>query len=140
MEVFYEDVLSKAIEENKARYTIVMGDFNAKVGERQPEEEAIPGKFSYGLRNRRGDMILEFAAQHKLIVANSLFKKTEDRYWTREAPMEIQRIKIEYILTSQRGIIQNCEVITKVDMGSDHRMVRAKIHVSKKKTLQTKIY
>ena len=38
LETFYEDV-SKAIEENKAKYTIVMGDFNAKVGERQPEEE-----------------------------------------------------------------------------------------------------
>ena len=35
-------------------------------------------------------MLLEFAAQHKLIVANSLFKKNKDRYWTWEAPMEIR--------------------------------------------------
>ena len=30
-------------------------------------------------------------------------------------------------------VIQNCEVITKVDIGSDHRMVRAEIHLNKKK-------
>ena len=61
VEAFYEDV-SKAVEENKAKYTIVMGDLNAKVGERQPEEETILGKFGYGQRHKRGDMLLEFAA------------------------------------------------------------------------------
>ena len=100
VEAFYEDV-NKAFEENKAMYTIVMGDFNAIVDERQPEEETILGKFGYGQRNKRGDMLLEFAAQHKLImliVANSPFKKNKDRYWTWEAPMEIQGIK--YIIFS----------------------------------------
>ena len=56
-----------------------MGDCNAKVGECQPEEENILGKFGYGERNKRGDMLLEFAAQHKFVIANSLFKKHKDR-------------------------------------------------------------
>ena len=47
----YEDV-SKVLEENKARYTIVMGDFNTEFSmfrESQPEEETVehPRKFGY---------------------------------------------------------------------------------------------
>ena len=73
-----------------------------------------------------------FAAQHKLIVANWLFKKNKDRYWTRESPNGNTRNQIDYILSIQRGIIQNCEVITKVDIWRDLRMVRAKIYLNEK--------
>ncbi|XP_072046970.1 craniofacial development protein 2-like [Amphiura filiformis] len=47
VEIFYEDV-SKAIEANKGKYTIVMGDFNAKVGlySQQPKGN-YPGLWSY---------------------------------------------------------------------------------------------
>ncbi len=131
VETFYEDV-NKAVEENKSKYTIVMGDFNAKVGECQPDEDAIIGKFGYGQRNTRGDALLEFAVQHKFIIANTFFKKSKDRYWTWESPDGNTRNQIDYILSSQRGIIRDCGVITKVDIGSDHRMVRAKVHLNKK--------
>ena len=85
IEAFYEDA-NKAKEENKAKYIIVKGDFNATVEECQPEEENILGKFGYGQRNKRGDMLLKFAAQHKFVIANSFFKKHKDRYWTWESP------------------------------------------------------
>lgn len=79
VEAYYEDV-NKAIEGNKSKYTIVMGDFNAKVGECQPKEEDILRKFGDGKRNKRGDVLLEFAAQHKLAIANTFFKKNINRY------------------------------------------------------------
>ena len=49
----------------------------------------------------------------------------------------------DFILSSDRKIVQNCEVITKVDIGSDHRMVRARVEIDKKtnetkKNLKTK--
>ena len=106
--------MNKAKEENKAKYIIVMGEFNAKIGECQPEEENIQGKFGYGERNKRGGMLLEFAARHKLvIIANSFFTKHKYRYWTWESPDGNTRYQIDDILSNQRGIIQNCEVITK---------------------------
>ncbi|XP_072027808.1 craniofacial development protein 2-like [Amphiura filiformis] len=121
-----------AIEANKGKYTIVMGDFNAKVGECQPDEEAIMGKFGYGQRNKRGEMLLECAAQHKLVIGNTFFKKNKNRYWTWESPDGHTRNQIDFILSSQKGIIQDCGVITKVDIGSVHRMVRAKFQISKR--------
>ncbi|XP_072051533.1 uncharacterized protein [Amphiura filiformis] len=131
VEELYEEV-NKAIEDSKAEYTIVMGDFNAKIGECQSGEEAIMGKFGVGERNKRGDMLLEFAAQQGLIIANTYFKKHKNRYWTWESPNGITKNQIDFILSSQRGIVEDCSVITSVDIGSDHRMVRAKIHIDRK--------
>ena len=65
------DKINMDIEESKAEYTIVMGDFNAKIGECQPGEESIKNQ-------------------------------------------------IDFILSSQHGIIEDCSVITNVDIGSDH--------------------
>ena len=121
-----------AIEESKAEYTIVMGDFNAKIGECQSGEESIMGRFGVGERNKRGDILLEFAAQQGLIIANTYFKKNKNRYWTWESPDGNTKNQIDFILSSQRGIVEDCSVITSVDIGSDHRMVRAKVRISRK--------
>ncbi|XP_072018244.1 craniofacial development protein 2-like [Amphiura filiformis] len=131
VEEMYEDV-SKAMEESRATYTIVMGDFNAKIGRRQSGEESIMGRYGIGERNRRGEMLLEYATQQNLVIANTFFKKKENRYWTWESPGGKIRNQIDFVLSSQRGILQNCEVITNVDIGSDHRMIRAKILLNKK--------
>ena len=40
--------------------------------------------------------------------------------------------QIDFILSSDRKIVRNCEGITKVDIGSDHRMVRARAERDKK--------
>ena len=39
---------------------------------------------------------------------------------------------IDFILSSDRKVVGNCDVITKLDIGSDHRMVRARIEIYKK--------
>ena len=131
VEEVYEDV-DKAIKENKGKYTIVMGDFNAKIGKHKAGEEEVMGCFGIGERNRRGEMLVEFATEQKLVIANSLFKKDSKRYWTWESPNGSTRNQIDFILSNQRGIIKNCEVITKVDIASDHRMVRATIQINNK--------
>ncbi|XP_072051799.1 uncharacterized protein [Amphiura filiformis] len=69
---------------------------------------------------------------HKLVIGNTFFTKNKNRYWTWESPDGHTRNQIDFILSSQKGIIQDCGFITKVDIGSDHRMVRAKLHISKR--------
>ena len=59
IEKVYEEI-DNIIINRKAHYNIVMGDFNAKVG---PGEirETCTGSYDIGTRNRRGDMLVEFA-------------------------------------------------------------------------------
>ena len=58
--------------------------------------------------------------------------KAANRYRTWEAPGGVTKNQIDFILSSDRKIVRNCEVITKVDIGSDHRMVRARVEIDRK--------
>ena len=131
VEEMYEDI-NKIMKDFPSTHTILMGDFNAKIGQREEGEENIMGKFGYGERNRRGVRMVEFAMEHNLIVANTYFKKHKTRYWTWESPNGLYKNQIAYILCNQRGTVKNCEVITSVDIASDHRMVRATLKINKR--------
>ena len=48
------------------------------------------------------------------------------------SPRECGQKLIDFILSSDRKIVETCEVITKVDISSDHRMVRARVEINKK--------
>ena len=81
--------------------------------------------FGIGDRNDRGDGLIEFAEEHKLIIVNTLFQKPNTRYWTWLSPDGETRNQIQiFALCNQRGRVTYCEVITKADIGSDHRSVR----------------
>ena len=104
-----------------------MGDFNADIGVRNINDKMkSTGPFGTGNRKKRGERLLDFAEENNLVVTNSLFFKAANRYWTWEAPGGVTKNQIDFILSS------DCEVITKVDIGSDHQMVRARLEIDKK--------
>ena len=51
---------------------IVMGDFNAKVGEQK--EEKIVGPFGLDDRNERCEMLTSFCKEQNLIITNTWFE------------------------------------------------------------------
>lgn len=128
IEEFYE-ALSHAIERSKSHYKIVMGDFNAKVGLQEQQEEMTVGKHGLGERNERGTRLVQFAKANNLTITNTLFKKKENRKWTWRSPNGITKNEIDYILTNKRHIFLDTEVIQKVGIGSDHRLVRSTIRL-----------
>ena len=60
-----------------------MGDFNAKIGIKDKNEnlEWI-WPYGIGIRNDRGERLLDFAANNKLFVTNTFFQKPASRYLT----------------------------------------------------------
>ena len=74
-----------------------------------------------------------------MIIANTLFQKPKNRYWTWKSPDGETRNQIDFTLSSQRGILTNCEVITKADIGSDHRLVRMTMRINKRLARQKTI-
>ncbi|XP_029636883.2 craniofacial development protein 2-like [Octopus sinensis] len=65
----------------KSTYTVVMGDFNAKVGHGRQGEEYV-GRFGMGERNERGERLATMAEARQLYIGNSLFRKRERKRWT----------------------------------------------------------
>ena len=139
VELFYE--LEKAMDKKACSHHIVMGDFNAKIGVRNINDTMkCTGPFGTDNRKERGERLLDFAEENNMVITNSFFLKAANRYWTWEAPGGVTKNQIDFILFSDRKTVRNCEVITKVDIGSDHRMVRARVEIDKKlmrlKTIQ----
>lgn len=126
IENFYED-LTHALNTDKAKHTIVMGDFNAKIGAHTSGEQYI-GQYGLGQRNKRGVRLVDFASSNQLYVANTFFNKKPSRKWTWLSPDNKTKNEIDYFLTSQKRLTQDVSVLN-LSFGSDHRIVRAKIHI-----------
>ncbi|MFH4984691.1 hypothetical protein AB6A40_011400 [Gnathostoma spinigerum] len=72
VEDFYNELDN--IMEKKSTHTIVMGDFNAKIG-RGKEGEKYIGRQGIGKRNERGDRLAMMVETKKLYAGNSWFRK-----------------------------------------------------------------
>ena len=67
-----------------------------------------------------------------MVVTNSFFEKAANKYWTWGAPGSMTKNQTDLVMSSNRKIVGNCEVIAKVNIASDHRMVRARVGMDKK--------
>src|SRR6476619_416476 len=56
---------------------IVMGDFNAVVGEGR--KDRVVGKFGLGKRNDRGERLIEFCKSQKLVITNTWFEQEKKK-------------------------------------------------------------
>lgn len=119
----YED-LSELIEKIKSEENlIVLGDWNAIVGE--GAEGNVVGKYGLGQRNERGERLAEFCSQHKLVVTNTLFQHHLRRRYTWKAPGDIRRAQLDYILVRQRfrNQVKDSRSYPGADVDSDHNLV-----------------
>jgi hypothetical protein len=126
VEEFYENV-NTLMDCTRTHFTMIIGDFNAKIGKQKHHEEDVMGKHGIGERNERGDRLIEFAGSRKMYIANGKFQKKESRMWTWQSPDASTRNQIDFIMTNKKDTIMNVDVINKVNTGSDHRMVRSKV-------------
>lgn len=138
-ENFYEDV-SRAMSENKTHYMMLMGDFNAKTGCKKDEAETALGNHGIGVRNDRGEMLVQFLLQHNLYVINTFFKKKANRKWTWASPDGRTKNEVDFIISNRKDIFQDINVLNRFSTGSDHRMVRAKIKINLKREREKLIF
>jgi len=129
VEEFYEDV-DKALNESKSNWKIIMGDFNSKIGQKRIGEEHILGKWNYGMRNDRGERLIQFAAQYNMVIVNSIFQKKVKRMWTWASPDGVTKNQIDYFLCRDTSIFSNIDIINRFSFPSDHRPLRVSINLN----------
>lgn len=132
IERMYESV-EKALENEENCCKIVMGDWNAVVGEGR--EGAEVGNFGLGKRNERGERLIEFCKENKLIVANTFFQNHKRRRYTWISPVDKKRYQIDYILVEERykNAAKKVKGLPGADINSDHVLVMMEMSVKLKK-------
>jgi len=100
IEKMYEQIEEVVDRQKGSDYVIVMGDWNAVVGEGRDGNEI--GQFGLGTRNERGDRLTEFCQKRKFIVSNTWFEQEKRRRYTWKKPGDRARYQIDFILVRQR--------------------------------------
>ena len=72
-EEFYEQLQSVLERMPNRDIMIVLGDFNAKVGNDKSTREIIMGKEGIGTMNKNGELFIDFCEQHDLVIAGMVF-------------------------------------------------------------------
>ena len=71
-----------------------MGDFNAQIWKRTNPKKTATGKFGLGLRNKRGDTLVEWAKSRKYQIMNTMFQKKAMKRWTWKSPNGVTKTDI----------------------------------------------
>jgi len=87
MERFYQD-LSQAVKQvTKRDMLLVMGDFNAKVGRREPSTmSSAIGLYAVGETNEASEQLEDFYLEHKMALANTMFNQHPGQLYTWTSP------------------------------------------------------
>ena len=77
---------------------LVMGDFNAKVGRREPSAmSSAVGLYGLGETNKAGEQLEDFCLEHELALANTMFKQHARRLYTWTSPDGNTRNQIDSV-------------------------------------------
>ncbi|XP_044766150.1 craniofacial development protein 2-like [Coccinella septempunctata] len=134
---FYE-TLQETIDTIPRNETVIlMGDFNARVG-----NTMIPGvkqRFNEDVTNENGELLIDFCAQNELRINNTFFKHKEQHKYTFQNTRG-DRSMIDYILTNRKiHCIQILDIrcLCSANIGSDHNLVLGKIRMAIQKPQNT---
>ena len=111
---------------------LVMGDFNAKVGRREPSAmSSAVGLYGLGETNEAGEQLEDLCFEHELALANTMFKEHPRRLYTWTSPDGNTRNQIDYISIAQRWktSLMNCHTYPGADCDTDHQLLVATLKV-----------
>ncbi|CAH8442311.1 unnamed protein product [Schistosoma haematobium] len=115
--------------------TILMGDFNAKVGTDNTGYEDIMGRHGLGERNENGERFANLCAFNKLVIGGTIFphKRIHKTTWT--SPDHSTQNQTDHICINKTFSRTIEDVRTKrgADIASDHHLLVAKMKLKLKK-------
>ena len=142
-ENFYEEIEKAKTQCKNQDPLTIMGDFNAKVGQRG--DELSVGMHGTGNRNERGERLVEWCEMNNFTIGNTCFQQPQRRKWTWKSPGDSTRNQIDYILISGRfkNALLSAKSYPGADCYSDHALVLAKFRLklkkNRKKPMNTKL-
>ena len=106
---------------------LVMGDFNARVGNDYCSWENVMGKHGVGRENSNGTLLLSMCSQNELIITNTIFQQATRHKTTWMHPRTKEWHMIDYVITRQRDVkdVHHTRAMCGSSTWSDHRLVKS---------------
>lgn len=131
VEDFYDQIRSEImLIDNKKTEILLIGDFNASIGEMIKGEESLRGESSFGKRNKRGSMFMNFVGSTQMKIVNTYYGSLEKDKWTWLSPKSL-KFEIDYMLIRNKDHIKNFYIQKNLKFESDHRMLVIDLMVKK---------
>ena len=140
VEKFYEEVEKAKSYLKSQDIKIIMGDFNAKVGDERVDD--VVGPSGIGKLNERGSKLIEWCQMNEYTITNTWFQNHPRRQWTWMSPGDRTRNKIDFILIHKRfrNAVKTSKSLPGADCNSDHVPVMCKLQIKLKKCKKTKTH
>ena len=131
----FHDELRDAVHQVAAHdFLQVLGDMNAHISKKDENDH---GWYFHERTNRNGNLLQDTALECNMVITNTQFKKREGKQWTHLSDGTLTKSQIDFILVRKkwRKSIKNVETYGFFrSLGSDHRLVLAKVKLSLRKS------
>ena len=126
-DTFYEQLQAEPERTPCHEMTIVIGDFNAKVGRDNTNRGRAMEKELCGSMNNNGERLLEFCTTYDLVIGGTLSPYREIQRLTWCAPSERDKNQIDHLIINGtwRRSLQDVRVRRGADVGSGYHLVTA---------------
>ena len=137
---FYSDLRNLLQGVPPSDKVIILGDFNARVGRDAQVWKGILGNHGVGNCNDNGRLLLEFCAEQKLTITNTIFQQKNSHKTTWMHPRSKHWHLIDYVLVKQRDVadVFHTRVMPSAECHTDHRLVRCKVNFTFKPQQRTR--
>ena len=134
-EDFYQRLQTIIDRFSQKDLTILMGDFNAKVGDNNSGHEEVMGKHGLGEMNENGEFFTELCSANKMVIGGTIYphKRIHKAMWVSPDHTTENQIDHLCILKRFRRSLIDVRVMRGADAASDHHLVLAKIKLKLKK-------
>ena len=134
-DTFYQQLQDVIDSKGNKDITIVMGDFNAKIGADNTGYEDTIGTQGLEQMNENGERFAEMCALNQLVIGCSIFPHKRIHKATWRSPDHETENQIDHICIKQRfgRSCKDVRVMTGADVASDHHLVVTQIRLRLKK-------
>nr|KAG5703496.1 hypothetical protein BaRGS_020130 [Batillaria attramentaria] len=132
---FYQQ-LQTVIDRGGAKdMTILMGDFNAKIGSDNTGYEDTMGTHGLGQMNENGERFANFCALNQLVIGGSIFPHKRIHKATWRSPDHVTENQIDHICISRkfRRSWRDVRVMRGADVSSDHHLLATTLRLRLKR-------
>ena len=126
---FYSDLELVLRGANRRDRILLLGDFNARVGDRSDLWDGVIGPHGIGKMNNNGQRLLSLCSEYDLVITNTLFKLKNQYKTSWMHPRSRQWHLIDYVIVrkSHAREVMLTKAMRGAECWTDHRLILSKM-------------